>query len=458
MSFLLLAAGLVAGAEGTQGKGQASPPPEVSSQDEDARQTEEQQKAREERQRAREEARRQRDEARRQAAEKSHAERERQRAERDKQREERSRQSELYEQAMQRLYDKDWEGAITGFSEVVEKQGRRADGALYWKAYSEAKKGQAAAALATLERLRTEWPESRWQRQARALALEIRPGDAPAAASGDEELRLLVLGRQLDRDPARSVASLEKILAESPPSRGAERALFLLSQSDTDEARQLLLRIARGETNPRLQRKAIEYVGLFGSEQSRRVLETVYSGAASRDVKRAVLRSYLLSGNKAAVLAVARSEEDPSLRSEAIRQLGVMGARRELAALVGTETTVEAKKSALQALYLTGDSETLVELARTEKDPVLRAEAARNLGLMSREKTGPALAAICRESSDPALRKAALQGLFLQQNDQALVEVARREKDPAVRREAVRYLSLLGSSLSREFLGEILEK
>jgi HEAT repeats len=74
------------------------------------------------------------------------------------------------------------------------------------------------------------------------------------------------------------------------------------------------------------------------------------------------------------------------------------------------------------------------------------------------EKTGPALAAICRESSDPAVRRAALQGLFLQQNDEALVEVARAEKDPAVRREAVRYLSLLGSALSREFLSEILDK
>jgi hypothetical protein len=56
------------------------------------------------------------------------------------------------------------------------------------------------------------------------------------------------------------------------------------------------------------------------------------------------------------------------------------------------------------------------------------------------------------------VRRAALQGLFLQQNDEALVEVARAEKDPAVRREAVRYLSLLGSALSRELLSEILDK
>jgi HEAT repeats len=444
MLSVLLAVALLAGAQEEPAKAQASPPPpEGSVQDEEV--------LRGEQARARDEARRARTEARRAAAEKA-------REAREKSREERNRLSALYEQAMQQLYEKDWDQAVAAFSEVAEKGGRRADGALYWKAYAEAKKGQAAAALATLERLSAEWPESRWQRQARALALEIRPGEAPALAGGDDELELLVLGRQLDRDPARSIASLEKLLSASPSSRGAERALFLLSQSESPEARQLLLRIARGETSPRLQKKAIEYAGLFGSAESRRVLDAVYSGAASRDVKRAVLRSYLLSGNNAAVLAAARTEKDPALRSEAIRQLGVMGAHRELADLVGTETSVEAKKTALQALSLTGDSETLVSIARTEKDAALRAEAARALGLMSREKTGPALVAICRESSDPAVRRAALQGLFLQQNDEALVEVARAEKDPAVRREVVRYLSLLGSALSRELLSEILDK
>jgi RNA polymerase sigma-70 factor (ECF subfamily) len=83
---------------------------------------------------------------------------------------------------------------------------------------------------------------------------------------------------------------------------------------------------------------------------------------------------------------------------------------------------------------------------------------ARMLGVLSREKAGPTLVSLCRESKDPAVRRAALQALFLQQNDQALAEVARKEKDPSVRRDAVRYLSLLGSSLSREFLSEVLDK
>jgi hypothetical protein len=447
---MLLAAGMLAAPEEKTAQESPPSPPPAEAAEREAREA-----ARAERRKAQDEARKAQNEARRAAAEARRQASERARQEREQ---ERQRQAQLYEQAMRKLYDKDWEDAVRAFSELAEAGGRRADAALYWQAYAEAKRGQAAAALATLDRLRTDWPESRWQRQAQILALEIQPPEASTVGGSDDDVRLLALGRRLDEDPTRSVPALEKLLKEPTSPRAAERALFLLSQSDSKEARELLLRIARGQAESRLQKKAIEYVGLFGNDESRRVLESVYSGAASRDVKRAVLRGYLLSGNKAAVLAVAQSERDEALKAEAIRQLGVMSARRELVALVGSESSLEARKSALQALSLAGDAETLVEVARTGKDPALQVEAARMLGLLSREKTGPALVSLCRESNDPALRRAALQGLFMQQNDQALVEVARKEKDPAVRRDAVRYLSLLGSSLSREFLSEMLDK
>ncbi len=420
---------------------------------------------------AREEAQEQAEKAREAAREKARAERDRARAEArhtaDQRREatrrageerkaERERMAELYDRATELLYDKEWEKAAQAFSEVAEARVLRADDALYWKAYAQAKGGRTADALATLERLRTDWPGSRWQRQARALAVEIRPDEA-AAETEEDDLRLIALGSLLDGDPARSIPALEKILAG--PSHGArERAVFVLSQSGTPEARQLLLRIARGEAYPNLQGKAIEYVGLFGNAESRKVLDTVYASATARKVKEAVLRGYMLSGNKEGVLAAARSEKDAALRAEAIRQLGIMGARQELVELLGTEKDAEARKAAFQALFLTGDAEKLVELTRTEKDPALRAEAARTLGLMDRRKTGPALVALCRDASDAEVRGAALQGLFIQQNDQALVEVARTTKDPALRREAVLHLSHLDTRLSREFLAELLDR
>ena len=54
-----------------------------------------------------------------------------------------------------------------------------------------------------------------------------------------------------------------------------------------------------------------------------------------------------------------------------MRQLGVMGAHAELAELYQTETSVDVKKRILQAMFVGGCADKLIELAKTEKDPTL---------------------------------------------------------------------------------------
>ena len=68
-----------------------------------------------------------------------------------------------------------------------------------------------------------------------------------------------------------------------------------------------------------------------------------------------------------------------------------MHASSELAQLYQSETSVELKKSILQAMFVGGDSDKLIELAKNEKDPELRKTAIRNLGLMKRPGTSEAL-------------------------------------------------------------------
>ena len=66
-----------------------------------------------------------------------------------------------------------------------------------------------------------------------------------------------------------------------------------------------------------------------------------------------------------------------------------MGAHDELWQLYQKETSVDVKKQILQAMFVGGNSHRLIELAKTEKDPELRATAVRNLGLMGGPKTQP---------------------------------------------------------------------
>jgi HEAT repeat protein len=135
-----------------------------------------------------------------------------------------------------------------------------------------------------------------------------------------------------------------------------------------------------------------------------------------------------------------------------------MGARAELFQLYQKETSSEVKKHILQAMFVGGDVEHTLELARTEKDSELRRQAVRNLGLMGKEKTGDALASIYSSEKDPEVKRAVIQALFLQGNVKSLVQVARQEKDMSLKRDAVQKLSLMHSKESTDFMMELLNK
>ena len=108
-------------------------------------------------------------------------------------------------------------------------------------------------------------------------------------------------------------------------------------------------------------------------------------------MKKAVLKAFLVSGDKDRVLEAARSEKDPELRRDAIQTLGVMGASTELWAMYQAETVPATKKRILQSLAVGGAIDRILEVARTEKDPELapgRDPEARHLRGQARGRRG----------------------------------------------------------------------
>jgi HEAT repeat protein len=103
------------------------------------------------------------------------------------------------------------------------------------------------------------------------------------------------------------------------------------------------------------------------------------------------------------------------------------------------------KKRIIQAMFVGGDADRLIDLAKSEKDPELRRTAIRNLGIMGSKKTGDALVQIYGADKDPDIRRAVLNGLFVQGNASALVDLARKESDPTMKKEIVSKLSVMGS-------------
>jgi HEAT repeat protein len=266
------------------------------------------------------------------------------------------------------------------------------------------------------------------------------------------------LNSLMNVDPERAVPMLEKFLQGSETPKLKDRALFVLAQSGSPRAREVIGRVARGESNPHLQMKAVKYLGLFGGEESRQELATIYAATTDVEVKRAILKSFMLAGVRGRLLTAAKGEDVPELRREAVHQLGVMGAREELWQLYQQETERGVREQILKALFISGDVDRMIEVARLEDDDELRLEAIHRLGLMGGPKTADALVSLYADEHDDDIRREVIKSLFLQGNAKALIAIARQETDSELKQEAVKKLSLIGSKEATDYLMEILNQ
>jgi tetratricopeptide (TPR) repeat protein len=370
------------------------------------------------------------------------------------------RADDLYDRAREAIEEGRYDRALDALDRLVAMNSSRTDAALYWKAYSLGKLGRRADALTTLADFQKRFADSRWLRDAKALDVELRQASGQKVSpdsESDDELKLMALRGIMSSDPDQALPVIEKMLTGANSPKVKDRALFVLSQSHSTRARDIITGIAKGNANPDLQLKAIRYLGMMGDQDNRQVLADVYKSATDVVVKRAILRSYMQSGDRERLLALAKSESDANLRGDAVQQLGIIRASNELSQLYRTESNVDIKKRILQAMFVSGESDRLIDLAKTEKDPELRKTAIHNLGLMKRPGTSEALTSIYASDSTPEVRKAVVNALFLQNNASALVTLARAEKNPEMKKDIVSKLSIMKSKEATDYLLELLK-
>jgi HEAT repeat protein len=372
------------------------------------------------------------------------------------------RADDLYEAARDAMEEGKYDRALDRLNQLIDLKSNRTDAALYWKAYSLVKLGRRADALDSLATLQQQFKDSRWMKEAKALDIELRQASGQTIApesQNDEELKLLALRGLMNSDPDRAIPIIEQMLnSPSNSPRVKDRALFVMSQAGSSRAREIMGNLAKGASNPDLQLRAIHYLGIMGGADSRQILADVYRTSNDPNVKKRIINSFMVSGDRARLLGLAKSETNVELRGSAVQQLGVMGAHAELAELYSTETSVDVKKRIIQAMFVGGNADKLIDLAKTEKDPQLRRAAVRNLGLMGSAKTADAIKAIYLSDSTPEIKKEAINALFLQNNGKVLVELARAEKDPQMKKEMISKMSVMGKSKEiTDYLLEILK-
>jgi len=387
--------------------------------------------------------------------------RDREQEKKDRDQERVDRLEELYDGGREALDDEKYEQARDKFAALAKANGPLTDAALYWQAYADQRLGQRQAALAAIADLKARFPQSRWQRDASALEIEVRQGTGQPSRpelQGDEELKMLAIQGLMNSDPERAMPLLEKVLQGAASPKEKSRAMFVLAQSGSPQGREIIGRIARGQGNPELQKKAVEYLAIFGGPEARKTMAEIYASSTDTSLKRSILRSYMIGGDKERLFAAAKSEKDPALRREAIRQLGLVHGEQELEQLYQTETSPEIRREILQAFFLAGDVTKMLEAAKSEKDPELRRAAVRNLGLVRSDESGKALATIYANETDRGIREEVLNAYFLQGNASAIVAIARAEKDPGLKKKAVEKLALMHSKEASDYMMEILQK
>lgn len=364
-----------------------------------------------------------------------------------------------YARGVRALDKNQFEDAIHNFDAEIAAKGSRADGATYWKAYAQNQLGRRSAALATIAELRRRFPNSRWLNDGNALELEVRAQEgkpvSPASESNDE-MKLIALNALMQSDPNQAIPILRKLLNSSQSPVIKDKAMFVLSQANSADARQVIKELANGG-NPDLQSSAIRYMSMMGGDWSRAELATEYRASSDPHVKREIIHGFLLSGAKDKLLEVARGEKDPELRQQAIQTLAQTGGKDELWTLFQSEQNVELRRQIVKAMMLDGDSSHLLTIAKTDHDLSLRKQAIETLSLTGWGKDSGEMANLYRSETDGGLKRALVNGMFLQGNAKGLVEIARQEKDPELKREIVSKLALMHSKESTDYMMEILK-
>jgi hypothetical protein len=298
----------------------------------------------------------------------------------------------LYQDGQRALDSRRWDQALEDFNQVAARAGSRADGALYWKAYTLNKLGRRDEAVAAIAELRKSYASSRWLDDAKALEVEVKQAAGQKVSpesESDEDLKLMAINGLMQSDSERAIPLLENLLKGAQSPKLKERALFVLAQSSVPKAQQLLEQVARGGGNPDLQVKAINYVGVARRKPGAgngQLLSEIYAATNDANVKRAILSAYMANRDTEHLLQIAKTEKALELRLDAIRYAGGVpsgpGGGDALVAIYGSEQDRQVKQTIVETLFAHGNAKAMVDLARAEKDTEMKKTIVRYLSTM----------------------------------------------------------------------------
>jgi protein TonB len=197
------------------------------------------------------------------------------------------------------------------------------------------------------------------------------------------DLRVQALGRLIQTDAQKVIPILRSIALEATNLGAARGAVFVLAQSRNPQAQSIVVDVAKsGAESVRLA--AIRELARFGGPDVAHALLEVYS-TASAPVKLQVVVSLGERADASSLFRIAQAENDGRVRDAAILNLGRAGGR-EQQRLLFPRASRETRRAIVRSLFLARDDDSLIALAGQETDPTVRAEMLSRLRMIGTPK------------------------------------------------------------------------
>jgi HEAT repeat protein len=273
------------------------------------------------------------------------------------------------------------------------------------------------------------------------------------APTADEELALAALEGLMAQPAERALPIIKKVLAGSQTPLVKRRALFVLSQIDSPEAKAILAQTARSP-DAGMRGEAIRSIGIGGDSKLLESLQEIYK-AGDSDLKHQVLETWLIAGRKDLVYQAALNAKSDEEANEAIRILGAMGATDELRKLGDRPN---APRGLVEAYAISGDLDRLRKIAEGGSEHSLRVEATQKIGIIQSDAARSALREIYSTTKDEEIRDAALQGMLIAGDEEGVLALYQAAKTSDEKRALMRMLSMMDGDAALKAIDAALEK
>lgn len=278
----------------------------------------------------------------------------------------------------------------------------------------------------------------------------ITPADMP---QNDPALVVAAIELLMSAPPERAVPLLERVIEGDHSLDVKERAVFILSQIESEQAEEKLLDLAR-QQNSDLQHEAIRSIGIVGESRSLESLVAVHAGGSS-STRTAVLRALLIADRPDLVRMIGGMAETQADFNEALQTLVAMGAVDELRSFYAGGSISE---QLIHEFAVVGDLDSLRAIVDSSNASIeLRLSAIAKIGIVGNQQASMALKEIFLASSDSREQDAVLNWLLINGQKTMLLELYREVDSTQSKRQILQTLSEMGSDALLEAIEETLE-